>query len=53
MVSVEISLNGQQFTNQNIQFLYKAVDPNLSEEELKKMDEEDAKGAKKGAPKKK
>lgn len=45
-VAVEISLNGQQFSNQNIQFLYKSVDPNLSEEELKKMDEEDAKGKK-------
>jgi hypothetical protein len=26
--------------------LYKSVDPNLTEEELKKMDEEDAKGKK-------
>jgi hypothetical protein len=36
-----------------VQFLYKAVDPNLTEEELKKMDEDDAKGAKKAPPKKK
>ena len=53
LVSVEISLNGQQYSNQGIQFLYKAVDPNLTEEELKKMDEDDAKGAKKAPPKKK
>jgi len=54
MLSVEVSLNGQQFSSQNIQFLYKSVDPNLTEEDLKKMDEEDAKGAKgaKGAKKK-
>jgi hypothetical protein len=54
MVSVEVSLNGQQFSSQNIQFLYKSVDPNLTEEDLKKMDEEDAKGAKgaKGGKKK-
>ena len=53
LVSVEISLNGQQYSSQGIQFLYKAVDPNLTEEDLKKMDEEDAKGAKKAPPKKK
>ena len=53
LVSIEISLNGQQYSSQGIQFLYKAVDPNLTEEELKKMDEEDAKGAKKAPPKKK
>ena len=53
LVTVEVSLNGQQYSSQGIQFLYKAVDPNLTEEELKKMDEEDAKGAKKAPPKKK
>lgn len=53
LLAVEVSLNGQQFSAQNIQFLYKSVDPNLTEEELKKMDEEDAKGAKKPAGKKK
>ena len=54
MLSVEVSLNGQQFSSQNIQFMYKSVDPNLTEEDLKKMDEEDAKGAKgaKGGKKK-
>lgn len=53
LVSVEISLNSQQYSAQGIQFLYKAVDPNLTDEDLKKMDEEDAKGAKKVPPKKK
>ena len=53
LLTVEVSLNGQQFSSQNVQFLYKSVDPNLTEEELKKMDEEDAKGAKKPAGKKK
>lgn len=53
LLSVEVSLNGQQFSSQNVQFLYKSVDPNLTEEDLKKMDEEDAKGAKKPAGKKK
>lgn len=53
LLSVEVSLNGQQFTNSGAQFLYKSVDPNLTEEDLKKMDEEDAKGAKKPAGKKK
>lgn len=54
LVSVEVSLNGQQYstTETPIQFLYKSVDPNLTEEELKKMDEEDAKGAKKPGKKK-
>ncbi len=36
---VEVSLNGQQFTNNGGQFLFNSVDPNLSEEDLKKMDE--------------
>lgn len=53
MVSVEISLDGQQYSSNGVQFLYKSVDPNLTEEELKKMDEEDAKGAKKPGGKKK
>uniref|UniRef100_A0A7S3CU68 IPT/TIG domain-containing protein n=1 Tax=Strombidium rassoulzadegani TaxID=1082188 RepID=A0A7S3CU68_9SPIT len=54
LVSVDITLNGQQFSAcEGIQFLYKSVDPNLTEEELKKMDEDDAKGAKGKAGKKK
>jgi outer membrane usher protein FimD/PapC len=51
-VVVTISLNGQQFNHDAVHFQYKSVDPNLTEEELKKMDEEDAKGAKKPAKKK-
>lgn len=53
-VKVEVSLNGQQFSSLGVSFLYNSVDPNLSEEELKKMDEaeEKAKG-KPGAAKKK
>ena len=46
MLTVEISLNGQQYSSSGIQFLYKSVDPSLTEEDLKKMDEEDAKGKK-------
>ena len=47
LISVEVSLDGQQFSSQGVKFLYKSVDPNLTEEDLKRMDEEDAKGAKK------
>jgi len=36
-----------------MQFLYNSVDPNLSEEELKKLDEMEEKNQKKPAPKKK
>jgi len=53
MISVEVSLDGQQFSSQGVKFLYKSVDPNLTEEDLKRMDEEDAKGAKKPPAKKK
>ena len=53
LVGIEISLDGQQFSNNGVKFMYKAVDPNLTEEELKKMDEDDAKGAKKPGGKKK
>ena len=53
-VKVEVSLNGQQYTSNGISFLYNSIDPNLTEEDLKKMDEaeEKAKG-KPGAAKKK
>ena len=54
MVKVEVSLNGQQYSpSENVQFMYKSVDPNLTEEELKKLDEEDAKAKKPGIGKKK
>ena len=44
---VEVSLNGQQYSQNNVQFLYNSVDPNLTEEELKKMDEAEEKNTKK------
>lgn len=54
MVIVEVSINGQQFSSNNIQFLYNSVDPALSEEDLKKLDEaEEKERAKKAPPKKK
>ena len=48
MAQVEVTLNGQQYSQSAtpVQFLYKSVDPNLTEEDLKKMDEEEAKGKK-------
>ncbi len=52
LTSVEVTLNGQQYTTQNVQFLYKAVDPNLTEEELEKQDEADQKGKKPAGKKK-
>jgi len=54
LVNVEISLNGQQYSNNGVQFLYNSVDPSLSEEDLKKQDEaEEKERAKKAPPKKK
>lgn len=50
---VEISLNGQQFTQNGIQFMFNSVDPNLTSEELKKMDELEEKTQKKPPAKKK
>jgi hypothetical protein len=50
---VEITVNGQQFTAQGLSFLYTQVDPNMTDEELKKLEEEEQKANKKGAPKKK
>jgi len=61
-LSVEVSINGQQFSQNGVTFLYNctyikfkrlAVDPNLTEEELKKLDEADEKGKKGPAGKKK
>lgn len=51
-VNVEVTLNGQTFTGSGLTFLYNSVDPALTEEDLKRMDEEEAKNQKKGAPKK-
>lgn len=51
-ISLEVTLNGQTFTECGLTFMYNSVDPALSEEDLKRMDEEEAKNQKKGAPKK-
>ena len=54
MLTVEVSLNGQQYSNNNVQFLYNSVDPSLSEEDLRKQDDaEEKERAKKAPPKKK
>jgi len=50
---LEITLNGQTFTTSGLHFQYNSVDPALSEEDLRRLDEEESKNAKKGAPKKK
>lgn len=51
-LSVEATMNGQNFTSCGLTFMYNSVDPALTEEDLRRMEEEEAKGAKKGAPKK-
>jgi len=53
LVNVEVTLNGQQFSSGGPSFLYNSVDPNLTEEELKKMDELEEKNQKKTGAKKK
>ena len=53
LVQITVSLNGQQFSSTKAEFLYKSMDPNLTEEDLKRMDEEDAKNRLKAPPKKK
>jgi len=54
MVTVEVSLNGQQFSANNTQFFYNSVDPSMSAEDLKKLDAaEELERAKKAPPKKK
>lgn len=50
-INVEISLNGQQYTKSGLKFLFNSLDPNLTEEELKKLDEAEEK-ANKGKKKK-
>ena len=52
MLSVEATMNGQNFTSCGLTFMYNSVDPSLTEEDLRRMEEEEAKGQKKGAPKK-
>lgn len=51
-LSVELTLNGQTFTSDGLTFMYNSVDPSLSEEDLRRMDEEEAKNQKKAPPKK-
>lgn len=50
-LNVEVTLNGQQYSSGGPSFLYNSVDPNLTEEDLKKMDEAEEKAKK--APAKK
>ena len=52
LLNIEVTLNGQTFTECGLQFLYNSVDPALSEEDLRRMDEEEAKNQKKGGVKK-
>ena len=51
-LNIEITLNGQSYTENGLTFMYNSVDPALSEEDLRKMDEEEAKNTKKAPPKK-
>ena len=51
-LNVEVTLNGQNFTSSGLTFLYNSVDPSLSEEDLRRMDEEEAKNQKKPGQKK-
>ncbi len=49
---VEVTTNGQQYTQNGFSFTYNHIDPNLTDEDLRKMEEEEAKNNKKGAKKK-
>lgn len=53
LLAVEVTTNGQQFTANAVSFLYMHVDPNMTDEELKKLEEEELKAAKKPGAKKK
>ena len=46
-LNVEVTLNGQQYSSGGPTFLFNSVDPNLTDEDLKKMDELEEKNAKK------
>lgn len=52
MLTAELTLNGQQYSSSGCQLLFNQVDPNLTEEDLRKMDEDEAKNQKKGAKRK-
>jgi hypothetical protein len=51
-VSVEITVNGQNFTTSGKTFQYNQIDRNMSEEELKKLQEAEEKAKGKGGKKK-
>ena len=51
-LNVELTVNGQQYTVNGTQVLFSQVDPNLTDEELRKMDEDEAKNQKKPRGKK-
>ena len=52
-LNVEVTLNGQQFTENGLRFLFSQVDPKMTEEDLRKLEEEENKNTKKGPAKKK
>merc|ERR1711957_639399 len=52
LLTAEITLNGQQYSNFGQKVLYNQVDPALTDAELAKMDEDEAKNQKKGGKKK-
>ena len=51
-VTCEVTINGQNFTKNGKTFLYSAIDRNMSEEELKKLQEAEEKAKAKGGKKK-
>lgn len=51
-VYVDVSVNGQNYTNSGKYFMYSAIDRNMSEEELKKLQEAEEKAKAKGGKKK-
>ena len=50
---VEVTLNGQQYTENGNKFSFSQVDPKMTDEDLKKLDEEENKNLKKGPAKNK
>ena len=51
-VAVEATVNGQNYTSNGKYFMYNAIDRNMSEEELKKLQEAEEKAKGKGGKKK-
>jgi len=51
-VAIEVSVNGQTFTSNGEYFMYNAIDRNMSEEELKKLQDAEEKAKGKGGKKK-